>query len=74
MLANAASPAIKAGVNQTNVLAVTAQGSTITLYMNGQKITSVSNNAYSQGQVALVADSFNNPTGVLFSNARLWTF
>ena len=74
LLANASSPAIKSGLNQTNVLAVTAQGTTITLYVNGQKITTVTNNAYSTGQVGMVADSFNNPTGVLFSNARLWTF
>ena len=72
-LATASSPAIKSGLNQTNVLAVTAQGSTLTMYVNGQKLTSVTNNAYTQGQVGMVADSYNNPTGVLFSNARLWT-
>ncbi len=74
LLANASSPAIKSGLNSTNVLAVTAQGSTITLYVNKQKITSVTNTAYASGQVGMVADSFNNATGVLFSNARLWTF
>ena len=74
LLANTSSPAIKSGLNQTNVLAVTAQGTTLTLYVNGQKITSITNNAYSQGQVGMVADSFNNPTGALFSDARLWTF
>jgi len=73
-LASASSPAIKSGLNQANVLAVTAQGTTLTLYVNRQKITSVTNNAYSQGQVGMVADSFNNPTGAVFSNARLWTF
>ena len=73
LLANASSPAIKSGLNQANVLAVTAQGSTLTIYVNRQKITSVTNSAYSQGQVGLVADSNNNPTGVVFSNARLWT-
>jgi hypothetical protein len=72
-LANASSPAIKSGLNQVNVLAVTAQGATLTLYVNGQKITTLTNNAYSQGQVGMVADSFNNPTGALFTNARLWT-
>ncbi len=74
LLANAPSQAIKTGLNQTNVLAVTAQGTTIALYVNGQKITTVTNNAYSSGQVGMVADSFNNPTGALFTDARLWTF
>ncbi len=73
LLANASSPAIKSGLNQANVLAVTAQGSALTIYVNRQKITSVTNSAYSQGQVGLVADSNNDPTGVVFSNARLWT-
>jgi zinc-ribbon domain len=73
LLANASSAAIKSGLNQPNVLAVMAQGSTLTLYVNRQKITSVTNNAYNQGQVGMVADSNNNTTGVVFSNARLWT-
>ncbi len=72
-LANASSAAIKSGLNQPNVLAVIAQGSTLTLYVNRQKITSVTNNAFSQGQVGMVADSNSNATGVVFSNARLWT-
>lgn len=73
LLANASSPAIKSGPNQLNVLAITAQGNVLTLYANSQKITSVTNSVYSSGQVGMVADSNNNPTGVLFSNARLWT-
>ncbi len=73
LLANASSATIKSGLNQPNVLAVTAQGGTLTLYVNRQKITSVTNTAYNQGQVGMVADSINNATGVVFSNARLWT-
>jgi eukaryotic-like serine/threonine-protein kinase len=74
LLANASSPAIKSGLNQVNVLAVTAQGSTLTLYVNGQKLTSLTNSTYSQGEVGMVADSNNDTTGVIFSKARLWTF
>ena len=73
LLANASSPAIKSGLNQTNTLAVTAQGSALTLYVNGQKMTSVTNSSYTQGQIAFMADSFNNTTGLVFNNARLWT-
>ena len=73
LLANASSSAIKSGPNQANVLAVTARGSLLVLYVNMQKITSVNNGAFSQGQVARAADSFNNATLVVFSNARLWT-
>ena len=73
LLANASSSAIKSGLNQANLLAVTAQSSSLVLYVNMQKVTSVNNAAFSQGQVALAADSFNNTTQVVFSNARLWT-
>ena len=73
LLANGSSPAIKTRLNQVNVLAVTARGSTLTLYVNKHKVTTVSNNVYSQGQVGLVADSYNNQTEVVFSDARLWT-
>ena len=71
LLANAPSSAIKSG--QPNILAVTAQGSTLTLYVNSQKITSITNTTYTRGQVGVVADSTNNATQVLFTNARLWT-
>jgi len=74
VLASGSPTAIMRGLNQSNVLAVVALGNMLVLYVNKQRITSVSDSTYSHGQIALAADAFNNsPTEVAFSNARLWT-
>ncbi len=66
--------AINAGLNQSNLVAVVAQGSTLNLYINQQKIDSISDTTYSHGEIAVVADGFpsNHPTEVMYSNARVW--
>jgi serine/threonine protein kinase len=67
--------AINTGANQSNVLAIVANGSTFQLYVNSQLIDSASDGAYSQGTIGLVADPrSNNQTIVTYQNARLWTF
>ena len=71
-LAGGSSPAIKTGLNQSQLIAVVAQGSTITVYMNKQKVASVTDTTFSQGQVGFVADAGNDTTEVVFSNARVW--
>jgi hypothetical protein len=70
------SDAIKQGLNQTNLIAVSAIGNTITLYINHQLLVSVNDSTYSHGQIGLVAASYRNsdyPTEVAFSNAKVWT-
>jgi eukaryotic-like serine/threonine-protein kinase len=71
-LAGGSSAAITTGLNQPNVLAVVAQGGTLTLYVNNQRITSVSDSAYSHGQIGLFANDRSAPTEVAFSNAKVW--
>lgn len=73
LLANGKAAIIKAGLNQSNTLAVTAQGTALVAYVNSQKVASVTDTSYSHGSIALVTDAYNNPTSVAFSNARLWT-
>ncbi|HEY4034112.1 MAG TPA: protein kinase [Ktedonobacteraceae bacterium] len=65
--------AIKEGVGQSNTIAVIANGSNIDLYINGQKVGSASDSAYSQGSIGLVASAYNNATTVTYQNARVWT-
>ena len=67
------SSAIHTGLNQSNLIGVVANGSTLDLYVNNQKIDSVSDGTYSHGQIALAADASNDPTEVAFNNARVWT-
>ncbi len=64
--------AIKEGLNQLNQVAIVADGSVITLYMNKQKITSVNDTSSLEGAIGLAADDINHPTEVVYSNARVW--
>ncbi len=67
------SGAINRGLNQTNLIAVGADGSTITLYINHQQIFRVNDSAYSHGQIGLFANPTSHPTEVAFSNVKVWT-
>ena len=70
------SPAIHQGLGQTNSIAVVAQGSLITLYVNSQQIASVTDNNFSHGNIGLVAAANatgGHPTEVAYSNAKVWT-
>jgi serine/threonine protein kinase len=72
-LASGNSSAINQGTGQANTIAVVAKGSHFDLYVNGQKIGSVSDSVYSQGYIGLIADAPNNATTVTYQDARLWT-
>ena len=67
------SSAIHTGLNQSNLIAVVANSSTLDLYVNNQKIDSVSDSAHSQGQIGVAATDLKNPTEVVFSDAKVWT-
>ena len=75
LVTSAFSSAINQGLYQTNLIAVVANGTTITLYVNQQQLTSVNDSTYSHGQVGLIASPYSNgnPTEVLYSNAKVWT-
>jgi hypothetical protein len=66
-------PAIHKGLGQTNVVAVVAIGNNITLYVNGQNITSVINSLDSHGQIGCEATEIDNSTTVMFRNTMVWT-
>jgi eukaryotic-like serine/threonine-protein kinase len=67
--------AIHVGLNQSNVVAVVAQGSTLYLYVNHYKVDSISDRTYSHGQIGVAADNAlsNHTTEVVYSNAKVWT-
>jgi len=58
------------GQGQSNTLAVVANGSAIDLYVNGQKIDSVTGGTFSQGYVGVAATT---SVVAVFSNAQVWT-
>jgi eukaryotic-like serine/threonine-protein kinase len=65
---------INTGLNQSNLIAVVANGSSIDLYVNGQHIDSVTDSTFSQGEIGVAASSNGNLTEVVFSRAMVWTF
>ncbi len=77
LVTNTLTTAINQGLNQTNVIAVVAQGSKLTIYVNQQQLVSINDSTYNAGSIGVGANSFGNakdPTEVVFSNARVWTF
>lgn len=76
ILSSGTSATINQGLNKTNLIAVVAQGSTITLYMNHHQLAAVTDGNFSHGQIGFLASPQGNgghPTEVVFSNARVWT-
>lgn len=72
-LAQSSSSAIKTGVGQTNSIAVLANGNSLSLYVNTQKIASVNDSSYTQGNIGLVAAPSNHATQVTYQDARVWS-
>jgi hypothetical protein len=64
---------IYTGLKQTNLVAVVARGSTITLYINRNPIASISDSTSMVGQLGVVAASVvSSETEVVYSNAKVW--
>lgn len=72
VLQRGTSPAVKRGLNQPNLLAVVAQGSSIDLYANGQSIVHITDSTTSSGLIGVAADATDQAAEVAFSNARVW--
>jgi len=62
------------GLNQTNVLAVVADGHSITLYVNNQQIASINDSSYDRGQLGVIAYPYSDPTEVVYTSAKVWAF
>jgi hypothetical protein len=64
--------AIKRGA-QENTIAAVANGDTFTLYANGKKITSFTDDTFYAGTVGMLAEDNNSSTVVNYQNAVIWT-
>ena len=68
------SAAIKTGLNQSNVAAVVAKGSSIVLYVNGHIVGSVNDNTLSSGAIGFGANApFTGFTEVAYNDTKVWT-
>jgi hypothetical protein len=65
---------INAGSNQTNTIAVRAQGPTIGLYVNQHSIWSQQDSSYLHGSIGVLARTFDpgRSSQVAFSDATVW--
>src|SRR5207248_2016129 len=63
-LATTSSSAVATGLNQSNVLAVVARGSTLDFYVNKTKSMSINESTYNHGQIGFVASAESSPTEV----------
>ncbi len=72
--ASGLSPAIHKVPGQTNTLAVVAIGTTMTFYVNGQKVLTYTDSSYTHGQIGCEASEDSDTfTDVMFHNAMAWT-
>ncbi len=72
------SSAIIQGTGKQNVIAITVQGDTVNVFINGHSVDTVTSQAlttsfFSQGEIGLLADNLGNPTAVSYTNALVWT-
>ena len=58
--------------HQANDLAVVARGNQITLYLNNQKLTAVTDSTYSGGQVGAIVYNTSAAVEAVYSNAKVW--
>ncbi len=67
------SSAIKAGLNQTNTIAIIVRGKNIELYVNSTRIDSASDAGYTHGSIEVGADKRTNDTEVTYTDLKIWT-
>jgi hypothetical protein len=65
---------IHVGLNQTNLIAIVANNDLLSLYVNHQLLNIQQDSTFNYGQIAVVAENENNPTEVMFRNAKVWRF
>ncbi len=73
LLTHGSNGALKKGLNQSNLLAIVADGSNINLYINNQFIDKATDSTYTQGQIGIFAAASNNGADdVAVNDARVW--
>jgi DNA-binding XRE family transcriptional regulator len=74
ILQDSSSLTIHIGLGQHNKIAIVANGSTLTFYVNEQQIDQEQDSSSTSGTISLIANPrYGNVTDVAYRNARLWT-
>ncbi len=73
-LLSKSSAAIQPGHSATNTIAVVANGSSLSFYVNHTNIANITDSTYGKGYIGMIAEDMNGPTEAIYRNAKLWTF
>ena len=71
-ISSGSSTAIKKGFNQSNLIAVVAQGKNFDLYVNLQHLAHASDITFNSGKIGVITGSQHGSTEAAFSNAKVW--
>lgn len=64
------SPLITTGLNQTHTLAVDAVGDTLIFYINDQEVARRTDDAFTQGDIGIMLQTFDSAAAVAFDDLR----
>jgi hypothetical protein len=63
---------IKRGLNQSNLVAIVAIGTKLSLYVNHQFVDSIQDSTYSSGRIGILVAGESGGSEVVATNARAW--
>ena len=73
LFVSSSSQLINTGLNQSNLIAILANQSQLSLYVNNTFVYGTNDGTYTHGQIGVASVDTNNITEVIFSNAKVWT-
>ncbi|WP_165423392.1 serine/threonine protein kinase [Ktedonosporobacter rubrisoli] len=62
------------GLNQSNTLAIAANGDNISIFVNGHQLDHITDKTLKSGQIGLIVGEDSKATEAVFQNARVWTY
>jgi len=75
LLQHSSTQAFHTGSGKSNLIAVVAQGSSLTLYVNRQQVCELQDAGYTHGQIGVLAGSLQQaPSQALYEQAKVWTW
>lgn len=72
-IAQGAAPTIKTKAGQPNLLAVKVMNNAVTIFINEQRIITITDTNFTQSDIGMIAEDISSPTDAIFSNAQVWT-
>lgn len=71
-IAQGATPTIKTKAGQLNLLAVKVMNNAVTIFINEQRIITITDANFTQSDIGMIAEDISSPTDAIFSNVQVW--